>query len=226
MPDLREHRGPHPEDARLFAPSQLPRLRAAAADYGWLRARGYAVDAAIALVGDHFQLHRRQRVALVRSVASDPAARRARRRPLAGAEVVVDGFNQLVTLEAALSGAVVLRGTDGLCRDLASVHGSYRTVEETDRALELLLAALAPAASSRWVLDRPVSNSGRLATRIRARGALVTLEDAADAALLASGAALASSDGPLLDRAASHVDLLGPALAALPDAHIIDLSVD
>lgn len=226
MPDQREHRGPHPEDARLFAPDQLPRLRAAAVDYGWLRARGYAADAAITLVGDHFQLQRRQRVALLRSVAPDPAARRARRRPLAGADVIVDGFNQLVTVEAALSGGVVLRGTDGLCRDLASVHGNYRTVEETGRALELLLAALAPAASARWVLDRPVSNSGRLAARLRERGAAVALEDAADAALIASGAALASSDGPLLDRAAGHVDLLGPLLASLPEAWIIDLSVD
>ena len=30
MPDRREHRGPHPEDRRLFAPAVWPVLRAAA----------------------------------------------------------------------------------------------------------------------------------------------------------------------------------------------------
>ena len=36
VPDTRKHRGPHPEDARLFADAMLPRLRAAVADLSWL----------------------------------------------------------------------------------------------------------------------------------------------------------------------------------------------
>ncbi len=223
MPDQREHRGPHPEDERLFRPEILPRLREAAGDLRWLLARGYAVEAALTLVGDHFQLTRRQRIALARATCADPEARRAKRVDLAGAEVAVDGFNQIVTVEAALSGGLVLRGQDGLCRDLASVHGSYRAVTETERALDLLLASLAPAARVIWVLDRPVSNSGRLAARLRERGAEVILEDNADRALLELGLPLCSSDGPLLDRARAHVDLVGGVLAGLPGVWVVDL---
>lgn len=124
MPDRREHRGPHPEDHRLFAPEASPVLRRATEDLGWLLARGYSGDAAITLVGDHFQLDRRQRVALRRSTSADPEARKRKRVALSGARVAVDGFNQIVTVEAALSGGLLIRGTDGLLRDLASVHGS------------------------------------------------------------------------------------------------------
>lgn len=199
-------------------------LRRATEDLGWLLARGYSGDAAITLVGDHFQLDRRQRVALRRSTSADPEARKRKRVALSGARVAVDGFNQIVTVEAALSGGLLIRGTDGLLRDLASVHGSYRGVEETARAVALLVDALRPAAEVRWILDRPVSNSGRLAAILREQGQEVTLEDAADHALLESGLALASSDGPLLDRAGAHVDLTGTVVAGLPEAWIVDLS--
>ena len=67
MPDSRQHRGPHPRDAELFAEAALPRLREAVAHYSWLLGRGYAEVAALALVGDHFQLTVRQRQAVQRA---------------------------------------------------------------------------------------------------------------------------------------------------------------
>ena len=58
---------------------------------------------------------------------------------------------------------------DGCLRDLSSVHGSYRAVQETPRAVGLIGAALAGLGvpDARWLLDRPISNSGRLAGKIR-----------------------------------------------------------
>ncbi len=56
MPDRRKHRGPHPEDRRLFAPEALPRLRAAAGDLSWLLSRGYAPESSLKLVGDRYAL--------------------------------------------------------------------------------------------------------------------------------------------------------------------------
>lgn len=72
----------------------------------------------------------------------------------------------LTTIEAALSGGVILRARDGCCRDMASMHGSYRKVEETLPAIQLIGEALRQwkVESVRWLLDRPVSNSGRLKT--------------------------------------------------------------
>ena len=47
----------------------------------------------------------------------------------------IDGFNVVASVESALGGGVLLLSRDGALRDMASVHGSYRLVEETHAAL-------------------------------------------------------------------------------------------
>ena len=76
MPDRRKHRGPHPEDARLFGAKALPLLRAAAADFCWLLGRGYPHDSALKLVGDRYALVARQRTAVSRCCCSEADALR------------------------------------------------------------------------------------------------------------------------------------------------------
>jgi hypothetical protein len=51
MPDKQRHRGAHPKDKLLFAPSMLPCLRDAVVDYSWLPGRNYVPKSALALVG-------------------------------------------------------------------------------------------------------------------------------------------------------------------------------
>ena len=225
MPDARQHRGPHPEDQRLFGPSALERLGPAAADLAWLLGRGYAAESAVTFIGNRFQLDARQRTALLRSVCAPAVAeaRRARRVEVAGQDLLVDGFNVVVTVEAALSGAVLLRGSDGLLRDLSSVHGSYRAVAETERAVDLLLRATSGAAQVLWLFDRPVSNSGRLAELLRSRGAAAELEDRVDSRLRAHRGAVATGDGPVVSAALASVDLVGAVVAGLPEAWVVPL---
>jgi hypothetical protein len=225
MPDRRHHRGPHPGDERAFAPEQIPKLRTALTEYDWLLDRGYAPRAALELVGNHHQLGRRQRLALLRSGAGLVRARARKEKvvPVSGLAVAVDGFNVLLTIEAALSGGILLRGHDRFPRDLSSVHGSYRTVDETALALDLVVGALVGAARIQWFLDRPVSNSGRVAALLRERAQHVELVPSADAALLLTGDAMATADGPLLDRAAQAVDLTGAVISSIPSAWIVDL---
>ncbi|MDO8540631.1 MAG: DUF434 domain-containing protein [Opitutaceae bacterium] len=129
MPDTRTHRGPHPEDAKLFAPAAVPALRGGYADLCWLLDRGYAMTSALELVGNRFSLRQRQRLALARCACSEEQRRRraAHELPagaLAGAELWLDGYNLLISLEAALGGGVLLLGRDGCVRDLASLHGT------------------------------------------------------------------------------------------------------
>jgi hypothetical protein len=173
-PDRRRHRGAHPEDTRLFEAARLGALRFAVSELSWLSSRGYQTKSALKLVGDRHNLRERQRLAVARAACPDEG--RARRlasrlgeREVAGEELVIDGFNLIILLEAALSGGVLVLGRDGCVRDLSSVHGSYRAVEETERAILLAgeaLESLAPS-SVLWLLDSPVSNSGRLAARVR-----------------------------------------------------------
>ena len=173
-PDNRQHRGAHPEDRRLFAPGNIAALRVAVGELSWLLGRGYATKSALKLVGDRHNLNERQRLAVARAACSDEqrdarAAACLDPERARGRAVVVDGFNLMITTEAALGGGVLVRGRDGCVRDLSSVHGSYRSVAETERAVRLLGEAFAALGlgPARWLLDRPVSNSGRLAERIR-----------------------------------------------------------
>jgi hypothetical protein len=219
-PDTRRHRGAHPEDARLFDDAWLPALRVATSELSWLLSRGYQSRSGLKLVGDRHALRERQRFAVARAACAEEglARRRASRvgeRAVAGEALIVDGFNLVITLEAALSGGLLVRGRDGCVRDLSSVHGSYRAVEETARAVALAgeaLGALAPA-SVLWVLDRPVSNSGRLAERIRTvadgRGWpwRVEVEFNPDREIVNSGRVAVTSDSNVLDGVARWLNL-------------------
>ena len=57
--------------------------------------------------------------------------------------------NVLITLESALGGGVLLRCRDGCLRDMASLHGTYRIVDETDPALDALIDGLGSRCRSR-----------------------------------------------------------------------------
>jgi hypothetical protein len=236
-PDRRRHRGAHPEDARLFEAASLPSLRVAVSELSWLLSRGYQTKSALKLVGDRYNLRERQRLAVARAACSEESlARRRERRvgegKVAGEGLIVDGFNLVITLEAALSGGVLVKGRDGCVRDLSSVHGSYRAVEETERAVLLAgeaLGALAPS-SVLWVLDRPVSNSGRLAERVRAvareRGWPweVAVEFNPDREIVNSSRVAVTSDSNVLDGVARWLNL-GRMMVErhVPGAWVIDL---
>ncbi|HTJ40776.1 MAG TPA: DUF434 domain-containing protein [Kofleriaceae bacterium] len=227
------HRGPHPKDASLFAPAALPALREAVADLSWLRGRGYGDDGAIKLVGDRYQLRERARIAMGRCAASarDAEARRARKITIDRIDgpLTLDGFNVLVTGEAALSGGVILRGRDGALRDLSSVHGTYRRVEETDVVIAALATLLAKVERVTWLLDRPVSNSGRLAARLRDADARwqVELVDAVDPVLAKTPGVIATSDSWILDRCGAWIDLPAAIIASrapdAPEAWVVEL---
>lgn len=199
MPDQRSHRGPHPEDHRWFNHETMPVLQKATSDLNWLLERGYAGKAALTLVGDRYSLTERQRMAVYRSAcAPSTVSLRCQKEAALEPPIAVDGFNLLITVEAALSGGVLLLGCDGCVRDLASMHGSYRRVEETDQAIGILKNALPPEAV--WYLDQPVSNSGRLAARLRDAGWTVELVANPDRVLAESEAVAISTDRYILDR--------------------------
>ena len=213
MPDTRKHRGAHPEDAELFHPRWWPALQDAVTDLSWLLTRGYSEVSATKLVGDHYGLTSRQRLAVQRSSCSDQSRKRrlANEVPaqeIQGQPIWLDGFNLLTTIEAALAGGVLLAGRDGCIRDLAGMHGTYRKVHETEPALLSIGQCLhdqLQVGPVVWCLDRPVSNSGRLASVIR-KVALeqgwpwqVVLSDNADAELRARPEIVGTSDAGVLD---------------------------
>ncbi|MDT8300117.1 MAG: DUF434 domain-containing protein [Sedimentisphaerales bacterium] len=238
MPDKRTHRGPHPADKKLFAEGAIFSMLEAVADFSLLLTKGYAEKSALKLVGDRFSLTERQRLAVMRSACSDEQLVSRNKRYVApenltGKSIAIDGYNLLITIEAAISGGVILKGRDGCFRDLASVHGTYRKVTETIPALELIGQFLRETGAGKalWLLDSPVSNSGRLKTLI---GELarknkwdweIELLLSPDAELKKTDSIVASSDSVVLDGCSSWVNLAAEIITQkLPSTIIIDLS--
>ena len=166
-------RGFVPEDERNFSPEAIALMRKASRHVCYLINEGYDLKQASTFVGNHYMLSERQRLAIMRSVATDAQIEERRRKQvqidrLAGKEIWIDGFNTIITFEVILSDSIFLACMDGAVRDLAALRGTYRLIPETDRAVSLLFEILkdAKVATVRILLDEPVSNSGRLKAKI------------------------------------------------------------
>lgn len=238
MPDKRIHRGPHPSDVKLFSPAMLTDLRAAITDYSLLLTKGYAEKSTLKLVGDRFALTERQRLAIMRSACSDQHLAGRQKTEvkignLANQPIAIDGYNLLITVEAAMSGGVIFKGRDGCFRDLASIHGTYRRVTETIPAIKLIGDFLKQISVTKvlWLLDSPVSNSGRLKTLI---GELakennwdweIELSISPDARLIKTDSVAATSDSVILDHCKRWVNLAREIIEQkIPGAWIVDMS--
>jgi hypothetical protein len=152
---------------------------------------------------------------------------------LSGAVLTIDGFNVLTTIEAALSGGIVLAARDGTFRDLAGMHGTYRKVHETAPALERIGLALQSwrVAKCRWLLDRPVSNSGRLKAMMLDLAAErgwpweVELAPNPDSRLKCSTEPIATADSVILDACGPWMNLAREVVEQhIPHAWMVDLN--
>lgn len=217
---MNARRGFVPEDERNFSPGAVDRMRTASRHILYLINEGYDLKQAATFVGNHFLLSERQRMAIMRSVATEGQLRErlCRQRSLAdvaGEDVWVDGFNTIITLEVMLSDSILLEGMDSTIRDLAALRGTYRIIPETEEAVRILLEHLRAAGvqTIHILLDEPVSNSGRLKALIAEIGEglsvdldIQILRDV-DRALYARENVI-TSDGIILDHCGSWVNVI------------------
>ena len=238
MPDKRTHRGAHPEDAKLFAPSQWAVLRQAVRDYSLLLSKGYADKSSLKLVGDRFALRQRQRTAVMRCGCSDQARANRLQKQLCQKDIteqtlLLDGYNAITTVESALAGGVILIGRDGCFRDLAGIHGTYRKVEETIPAINLIGKFISQAVIKKciWYLDSPVSNSGRLKLMLLDLAQThnwswqVEVVYSPDGILARAEDTVASCDSVILDSCPRWFNLARQVIYTyIPDTNLVDLS--
>lgn len=214
-------RGFNARDPIEFGAKALPELSTAAQELCFLLDRGYGIKSASAFTGNHHLLSERQRLALARTVSPSAAlaARREKELSQPPEELVLDGFNTIITLEVALSGSLLLEGMDGAIRDLAGLRGTYRIVDKTILAADLLLDRLEALSvkRARFYLDRQVSNSGRLRALLLEKAAERSIE--AEAVLhpsvdseLSRMENVVTADAIILDRCGSWYNLNGPLI--------------
>ena len=167
------NRGKQSNDDKLFGPKWLPILYEAVNDMCYLLSRGYAGNSALQIVGNQYKLNKRQRTAIWRISSSDQEVSTRTKslvdiKDLAGQNIDLDGFNLLILLESALSGAYIFKCRDSTYRDISGVHGSYKRVRVTREAIVLVGITLQKLKVDqvKWYLDKPVSNSGKLKTML------------------------------------------------------------
>lgn len=185
-------RGYLPEDEKEFKDIQLEKLHNATEELYYLLNRGYQTKNASTFIGNHYMLSERQRLALARTVSSSSHIKLRKEKQIVNIMqkqieneieneidkqlannntingVNIDGFNSIITLEVALSGSLLLECMDGSIRDLAGLRGTYRMIDKTEIAVNLILKWLDvnQIQKANIYLDAPVSNSGRLKTMI------------------------------------------------------------
>ena len=204
-------------------------LQKAAEDFRYLLNRGYPRKAALEMVGNRYQLASDERHLLHRGVFSDRDAglRQKKKIPLEkirGKDLVIDGYNVLITIEAALSGRPLVLGNDGFIRDISGVSGNFRKTEKTETALQLvsnLLKRIKPR-QTLFLFDSPISMSGELAQEVRERLKRENLPGDAMAVrvpekiLIGFPGMIATSDTVIIDQSKQVVDLAGYIIMNLP----------
>lgn len=214
------NRGKHPSDDKLFAERWHPIFKEAIDDYGFLLSRGYAMNSILKIVGFRYKLNKRQQMAIIRVAAAEHAIQLRKSKELQPSHIVnntvsIDGFNLLILLESALSGAFILKGRDGTYRDISSVHGTYKRVYQTESAMILVgnILKKLEVGSVVWYLDAPISNSGRVRTMLLEISEkhqfnwTVELVNNPDKVLVRVCKIVVSSDGWVIDHAENWFNL-------------------
>ena len=209
-------RGYVDKDEELFGGSQRAKILSAANDARWLMNRGYSAESAITFTSNHYLLTSRQRMAIFRSILNDEDKTTRFKKEILkpGTDVLIDGLNIIITLETALSHSLVLRGDDGVLRDVAGLHGTYRIIDKTAKAIKLILQTLSnlDVRNATFILDKPVSNSGSLKQLILEISRNFNLEvvvelDMNPDQIFVDKENVISSDGPVILRSSSWFNL-------------------
>lgn len=224
-----KNRGKEASDDDLFGTEKIQfKLKEAVTDLSYFLSRGYGEKATLALVGNRYRLNSRQQQAVRGMSASqsqieDRQSKEIQSQNLEGKEIAIDGFNALILLESILSNAYVFRGQDGFIRDLSSVHGTYKRVQQTSQAIEIIadFYKKEKIKTIYWFFDKPVSNSGRLKKMIEE----IALENQydwqvelvynPDKVIAESNWIAVTSDAWILDNASANFNLMKYVLSQM-----------
>jgi len=164
-------------DRQLLPANQLKeKLSEPAMDIRYLLSRGYKRKSAITFVSNHYLLTEPERHILTRLVFSPQRADHRNKKKLEcsqlkGCDVLVDGYNVLITIETAFKNEPLWFADDGFLRDTSGIFSNHKITDATCMAVDEMLSTLSilKVRSANILLDSQMSNSGILAEIIRKR---------------------------------------------------------
>lgn len=197
----------------------LQSLANPARDVRFLLNQGYPSTSAIRFVSDHYKLLLSDRHLITRAVLPSSIAQKRRDKlitcsEMKGLEILIDGYNVLITIESVLDQEIVLCD-DGFVRDIKGVFGKYKKTDKADVALTEILTLLSEISPSLvlFLFDSKVSKSGELARYVKDKLIQFGLEGDAetlrnvDHKLKTCNAIVATSDGNIIDSVDAIVDI-------------------
>ena len=200
--------------------SKFGHLQKAAEDFRYLLNRGYPRKVTLELVGNRYGLTFDERHLLHRGVFSskDSQSRQKKRisiKEIRNQDLAIDGHNVIITIEAGLSGRPLVLSDDGFVRDISGLSGSFKKTETTENAIQLITDAIKQIKPRQtlFLLDAPISKSGKLAEEIRNRLKQANLPGDAMAIkvpekiLFGFPGIVATSDTAIIDRPKKVLDL-------------------
>jgi hypothetical protein len=197
-------------------------LQLAAEDFRYLLNRGFPRKASLELVGNRYELTLDERHLLHRGVFSDADSGPRRKKIISPKEIihedlVIDGHNVLITVEAALAGRPLILADDGFIRDISGLSGGFKKTEMTDKAIQLIVTFLKKwkPRHTLFLFDAPISKSGILAQKLRAllkkeglTGDALAMK-VPEKILIGFQGVIATSDTAIIDRSKRVLDLAG-----------------
>lgn len=197
-------------------------LYEAAKDFRYLLNRGFPRKRTLELVGNRYGLTYGERHLLHRGVFSDSDTRLRQEKKISlqkirNKNLVLDGYNVVITLEAGLSGQPLILGDDGFIRDISGLSGSFKKTKTTEKVIQLIIHAIKKIkpAQSFFLFDAPISKSGRLAWEVKLHLKRENLLGDAKAVkvpekiLIGFPGVIATSDTAIIDRSEMVLDLAG-----------------
>lgn len=187
-------------------------LHEATEDLRYLLNRGYKKTSALTFICNHYQLQKEDRHFLARTVFPDHTIQSTLEKKLPiekieGKTLAIDGFNVLITTEAALTNEAILCD-DSVLRDTQGIFGKYKITETTDKALQeiYLLLKKYPPKTVTFYFDQQVSHSGDLCSQINPHFTCQTTKHV-DLLLSSLNTITATSDSVLIKKLTHFVDI-------------------
>ncbi len=179
-----------------------------------------------------------ERLALYRSVYSlnVSKARRSKALPpssIAGERLIIDGFNVASIVLSALEGRLLLLGTDGFVRDVASLTRKLKVDVKLLASLSVTVSAIARLrpSTATFFFDSQVSKSALAAFTAREllglagiRGNAELVKRADKASIHVEGAVVCTADSVILDRVSRAFDLGGYVARLIAPERILDIA--
>ncbi|MGE5445563.1 MAG: DUF434 domain-containing protein [Ignavibacteriales bacterium] len=207
----------------------------ASRDYLYLKKRGYSIRSILEIVGNRYQLNTEERNVLYRGffIKGEIKSRKNKilgEKQIKGEVLKIDGYNQLITIESYRKGNFVFIAVDGVVRDSASVHRSYKPSPFTEEVLNRLLENIGSLELEgiEFYFDRPVSFSGELCKMINgliAKHGLYGKAETVDSPdyILKRADLVATSDSIIIAGAKNTFDLAGWLIHRVWKAKLVDL---